>query len=209
MAEPSTKSVQLQRCIERLRAGDEKAREELLDLACERLTQLTRKMLRRFPRVKRWEDTDDVLQNVIMRLHRTLSDITPDSLRGFLRLAALNIRRELLDMVKHYYGPRGHGAQHGSVGNASDSGQRNLVAEGGADLTHEPERLAAWSEFHRQVGNLADDQREVFDLLWYEGLSQAEAAQILEVTERTIQRRWQAARLALFDAMHGELPPED
>ena len=40
-------------------------------------------------------------------------------------------------------------------------------------------------------------------------LNQMEAAALLEVTERTVQRRWQQARLQLFDAMHGELPPGD
>ena len=49
----------------------------------------------------------------------------------------------------------------------------------------------------------------VFSLLWYQGLTQAEAAEALETSERTIKRRWQSARLKLYDALHGELPPVD
>jgi DNA-directed RNA polymerase specialized sigma24 family protein len=43
-------------------------------------------------------------------------------------------------------------------------------------------------------------------LLWYQGLSQAEAAELLQVSERTIKRRWMSARLQLQDALHGEMP---
>lgn len=38
-------------------------------------------------------------------------------------------------------------------------------------------------------------------LLWYEGLSQPEAAAALGVSLATVKRRWQAARLALYDLL--------
>jgi len=71
---------------------------------------------------------------------------------------------------------------------------------------HDPARLAAWGEFHEKIGALPDEEREVFDLLWYQGLSQAEAAELLNVSERTIKRRWQSARLRLYEALQGEVP---
>ena len=208
MAEVSTKTAQLQRCLDRLRDGDAAARAELLDTACARVTRLAHKMLRRYPRVRRWEETDDVVQNVVLRLHRALEQIQPATVRDFLRLAALNIRRELLDLVKHYYGPEGAGAHHATTPAPKDDTHPDPGREP-AGRTHDPERLAAWAEFHRQVEALPADEREVFDLLWYEGLSQTEAAELLGVSERTVQRRWQAARLALYDALHGELPTAD
>ena len=58
----------------------------------------------------------------------------------------------------------------------------------GAD--EDPANLAAWAEFHAQVEHLPEEQREVFDLLWYQELSQAEAATLLGVSERTVKRRW-------------------
>jgi RNA polymerase sigma-70 factor (ECF subfamily) len=203
-----TTTAQLQLWIDRLRAGDAAARDHLINSFCSRLLQLTRKMLRRYPRVKRWEETDDVLQNVTLRLRRTLADVTPTTVRDFLRLASLNIRRELLDLVKHYYGPRGLGFNHASdPGNRAGDTPNGWAQPGG--LADEPSRLAQWGDFHTAVEKLPEQEREVFDLLWYQGLSQAEAAEVLEVTERTVQRRWQAARLQLFDALHGELPPAD
>jgi len=207
MAEPSSQTLHIQACLDRIRGGDEAARGELLGYACERLRNLARKMLRGYPKVHRWEQTDDVLQNAAIRLHRTLQQIPVQTSLDFFRLAALNIRRELLDLARHYYGPQGQGAHHATWGSGDSSTTRSdsgLAAP--PDSSDDPARLAAWGEFHRQIGALPDEEREVFDLIWYQGLSQAEAAELLNVSERTIKRRWQAARLKLYEAFEGEVP---
>ena len=209
MADPSSRSLLMQGWIDRLRAGDESARAELLRCSCDRLVELTRRMLRRYERIKRWEQTDDVVQNVAMRLNRTLQSVTPESTRDFFRLASLNIRRELLDLAKHYYGPQGLGTLYASTPEDSTQGDRSPADHGPADLTHDPTRLDAWAEFHRQVSALPDELAEVFDLIWYQGLSRSEAAQVIGISERTLMRRWQEARLAIFDALDGQLPPVD
>ncbi len=72
----------------------------------------------------------------------------------------------------------------------------------------EPTTLLEWSEFHEWVDSLPDDEREVFDLLWYQQLTQEQAAEVLGVTTRTIRRRWQDARLKLCKARLGESLPE-
>src|SRR5262249_32858685 len=109
-------SVQLQRCLDRLRQGDAAARNDLLSSACDRLQGLTRKMLNDARGVRRWEQTDDVLQNALLRLSRALEAVTPATARDFYRLAAAQIRRELIDLARHYYGPQGAGAHHASEG---------------------------------------------------------------------------------------------
>jgi RNA polymerase sigma-70 factor (ECF subfamily) len=199
-----TASAEIQRWIDRLHAGDDAAREALLRIACGRLERLARKMLHRFPRVQRWEETDDVLQNASLRLYRTLAEIKPATVTEFFRLAALNVRRELLDLAKHYYGPEGMGAHHVSHADAESRSGAGMLTP--ADDTYDPSQLAVWAEFHEQVEHLPEQEREVFDLLWYQELSQAEAAELLGVSERTIKRRWQSARLHLHDRLHGELP---
>ena len=207
MADPSSQTLHIQTCLDRIRGGDEAARGELLASACERLRNLARKMLKGYPNVHRWEQTDDVLQNAAIRLHRTLQQLTVQTPLDFFRLAALNIRRELLDLAKHYYGPQGQGAHHATWSPGDSSATRSdsgLAAP--PDPSGDPARLAAWGEFHEQIGSLPDEEREVFDLIWYQGLSQAEAAELLNVSERTIKRRWQAARLKLHEAMQGEVP---
>jgi len=163
-------------------------------------------MLRDFPGVQRWEDTDDVMQNAALRLHAALSTIAPPTTADFLRLAASQLRRELIDMSRHYFGPHGHGANYDSH-QASTSGQA-VGANAAETDTHEPCRLAMWAEFHRYVDLLPDVDRALYDLLWYQGLTQASAAQVLNVTERTIQRRWQQLRLDLHGQFKGEPPIE-
>jgi RNA polymerase sigma-70 factor (ECF subfamily) len=52
-----------------------------------------------------------------------------------------------------------------------------------------------------QVGALPEEGRAAFDLLWFQGLTQAEAAVVLGVAEVTVRRRWLAARLRLQDLL--------
>jgi RNA polymerase sigma factor (sigma-70 family) len=194
-------TARLQHCLDRLRAGDEEARRELLGGACERLRRLTRAMLRDYRRVRRWEETDDVVQSALLRLSRALQTVTPATPREFYRLAALQIRRELIDLARHYYGPEGHGAHHASAP-AHESRALPPVA---ADSTWGPDRLAAWADFHEQAGALPAEEQEVFDLLWYQGLTHAQAAELLGVATKTVQRRWHAACVRLSEALGGEL----
>jgi RNA polymerase sigma-70 factor (ECF subfamily) len=202
---PDDRTTVIQGWIDRLLAGDETAREALLECACGRLSRLARRMLKGYPGVARWEQTDDVLQGALLRLDRALSTITPSTARDFFCLAAAQIRRELIDLARRHSGPEGWGAHHASQAGRIESDARADVLEP-SDFTDDPARLMDWTEFHRQVDALEDDEREVFDLLWYHGMTQAQAAKILGVTERTVKRRWLAARLALSDALDGEPP---
>lgn len=192
----------IDRCLEQLQSGDAVARDELIGFACARLKRLTQQMFRGFERLKRWEDADDVLQNAVLRLCKALKHVTPLTARDFFRLAAAMIRRELIDLSRHYYGPEGLGARHatpvsgGSVDSAVE-GQQNP-----GDSTLDPHRLTIWTELHQRVEALSEGDRDVFDLLWYQGLTQPEAARILGIPQRTLKRRWQALRLQLHDYLH-------
>ena len=106
----SLKTTELHDLVDRIQAGDRHAADALIRRSAERLEGLARKMLRDFPAIRRWEQTGDILQNSLTRLLRTLRNVTPDSVPGFFRLAARVVRRELLDMVRHYMGPRGAGS---------------------------------------------------------------------------------------------------
>lgn len=191
----------MQACLDRLRGGDPSAREDLLRVSQERLLRMTRKMLDSFPAVRRWEQSDDVLQKVLLRLNEGLSKLSLDSPRDFLRLAAARIRHVLIDLLRHYYGPEGLGAHHATPGGAGT--ERLGPAPGGTD---DPSQLLWWTEFHERAGALPADERETFELLWYHGLTQEEAAALLGVSVRTVRRRWQAARLRLAQAFQGEFP---
>ncbi len=191
-------TTQLHQWLDRLRHGRADARNEVIERACEQLRLLTQRMLRGYPGVRRWEQTDDVLQGAMIRLHRSLAQVHPESVRQFYGLAATQIRRELLDLARHHNGPEGHGANH-----HTDGGE---AAGSSPDQRGEPDSLEGWTAFHERVEALPEEQREVFNLLWYEGLTQPEAAAVLGISLATLKRRWQAARLLLHRAMKDEHP---
>ena len=89
-------TTQLNQHLVDFSAGDDSAREQIIEHTCERLRLRTRQMLRSFPAVSRWSQTDDVLQNAMIRLHRSLVDVKPESPAQFYGLAGKQIRRELI-----------------------------------------------------------------------------------------------------------------
>jgi RNA polymerase sigma factor (sigma-70 family) len=196
MAESSWKTHELQGWLQRMQAGDRGGLDELLRHACDRLQRLARRMLGDHPAVKRWAQTDDVLQGALLRLARALESIQPASMRDFFALATQQIRRELVDLARHYYGPHGLGAHHASDAALADP----------AEETHDPDVLAGWSDVHEQIERLPEEEREVVGLLFYQGLPQAEAAAVLNVTVRTVQRRWHAALVRLHRTLKDDHP---
>jgi RNA polymerase sigma factor (sigma-70 family) len=205
MLEVSGQTAHLQHLVEQLQRGDAAARQELLTSAGDGLLRLTRRMFRGEHRLKRWEQTEDVFQNANLRLYLALAEIKPSSVRDFFRLAALHIRRELIDLARHYYGPQGLGTRQ-TTQRRSEGHTRSPPAYEQADTADEPSGLATWCEFHEHVASLPEEERELFDLLWYQGLSQSEAAALVGISERSLQRRWQTARLHLHRALHGVAP---
>jgi RNA polymerase sigma factor (sigma-70 family) len=206
MTHHAPKSPELADLLRRMQAKDRDAREQVLAHFCQQLQRHAHKMLQGFPGLKRWVQTDDVFQNAMMRLLRALDDVCPESPEHFLRLASLQIRRELIDLARHHFGPEGRGAHHATNCPPCDTSKEGTPLYEQANMTTEPSRLAAWAEFHEQIQQLPEEERQVFDLLWYQELTQPQAAAILGLSERTLKRRWQSARLRLHEKMQGRLP---
>jgi RNA polymerase sigma-70 factor (ECF subfamily) len=187
----SFRTPQLLGLVDRIRAGERAAADELFRRSGARLERLARKMLRGFPDVRRWEQTPDVVQKASMRLLRALREVRPYSTRHFFALAGKHIRYELLSLKEHY---RALNEKHHSDGVAAGSG---TPAHEPADSAPGPDELEEWCAFHRQIDALPEEERAAVDLHFYQGPSKAEAAEILGVDARTVQRRWNAALLRL------------
>jgi RNA polymerase sigma-70 factor (ECF subfamily) len=185
------------RLVEMLQRGAEKARADLLAHTRRRLEQLARQMLRCFAVVRRFEQTDDILQNALLRLLKALDEMQLQSDRHFYRLAALQIRRELVDLARHYSGPAGLASNH----ETDDHDPEHGVLARQPALSGQPSSLAEWNELHEAIANLPDEEQEIIDLLFYQGLTQPEAAQLLDVDERTVRRRLHVARYRLDKAL--------
>ncbi len=204
MPESSDDTTKIQDYLARIQGGDDSARDAIIGHACDMFRQQTQRMLRTYPHVKRWEETDDVLNQAMLRLHRALGDVELETARQFHALAATQIRRQLIDLARHYYGPQGMGANHATEGGSPESHSPPLHDR--VDDTFEPSQIAEWAEYHQQVEALPEDQREVFSLRWYDGKSFVEIAEIIGIAERTVMRRWRRACVTLHQAMQGERP---
>src|SRR5262249_52722903 len=67
----------VQACLDRLRAGDGSALPDLLRRTQDHLARLARRILRDYPEVQRWEQTDDVLQEALVRLCDAVKAVRP------------------------------------------------------------------------------------------------------------------------------------
>jgi RNA polymerase sigma factor (sigma-70 family) len=215
-ARMSETTIGIQSCLDRLRLGDPAARDELITVACRRLTILARKMFRDYDRLRQFEGSTDVAQDGIIRLHRALADVHPETVPEFFGLAALKMRQVLQDEVRHYFGRKGDDGDsdpripdcspaHVASGflNADASNQGNPQ---GADVTFDPAVLAQWTDFHRVIDSLPEKERQIVDLLFYHELTQADAAEVLGVDPSTVKRRWRSAGLKLNEMLKGALP---
>jgi RNA polymerase sigma factor (TIGR02999 family) len=188
MAEDRTS--QIQALLERSRNGDSASRTELLELAYERLRLLARKMFHEdFPRLGNLHETDSILHEAVLRLIRALQEVQLPSVQDFLIFSAAQIRRVLLDMA------RSQARRDRAAGNCGPS----MTHAEASDQSGEPSQLAQWGEFHDKVRELPDDERNVVDLYWYQGLTQSETARILGIHEKMVSRRWLRARLKLSE----------
>jgi RNA polymerase sigma factor (sigma-70 family) len=188
-------TARIQESLDQLNAGNDFARDELLSQSLERLTFLAQRMFRKQSDLRVQAETDDVVSLAMIRLHRAIVDVRPPNVLAFFGLASTHIRWVLSDLAREK-------AMDSRVKFVAEPIESVSPAEG-------PTELLDWAEFHEHVASLPEQEREVFDLLFYHGLEQAEAASLLGVPLRTLKRRWQHARLTLNELMQGRMPGED
>jgi RNA polymerase sigma-70 factor (ECF subfamily) len=203
MADRSFDTRNLRRLLDRIEAGDAAAHDELLRASAGRLERLARKMLRRFPGVRRLAQTDDVLQNALLRLLKALKEVRPNNTREYFGLAAAQIRRELLDLARHFYGPHGQGAKQARP--LGPPGSSSAAWEPADDRDASYDDLDRWCAFHQGVEQLPAEEREVVSLVFYHGWKQVQVAEFLGIGERTVRRRWQAAMARLHRVVNEDL----
>jgi RNA polymerase sigma-70 factor (ECF subfamily) len=192
-------TTMLQGYIDKMLEGDDSYRQLLVEHAYGRLRWLAKKQMATFDRVRPVAETDDILHQATLKLWRSLEATKPRTVREFFGLAKLQIRRTLLDLCKGKHGP---GANHAAKVRRGEEGR---VQPERADDTGDPAKLAVWTEFHQKADELPEELREVFALVYYNGVTQPEAAALLGMSERTLKRRWWKARLALSPLAGGDV----
>ncbi|HEY7428858.1 MAG TPA: RNA polymerase sigma factor [Gemmataceae bacterium] len=198
----------LQGQLEQAVTGDAEARQRLLELTRDRLMRHARRFLHgRYARLEPLAQTDDVVQHLYLKILRNQdrfwvnADGEPmRTLAEFFGHTSAWLRDVLCDLLRKEYGrDDNRPAALPLDGGPSDTGPRYEPSS----TTLDGEQLRRWTEFHEAVARLPDDLRAVFDLLWYQEMSQAEAAALLGVAVPTVKLRWMKARLQVQQALGG------
>ena len=183
----------IQERVDRLRAGDRDAYDELLRMAGDRLGRLARKLLDEFPAVARWQGYEDVLQQCQGRLRRALEVVRPESTRHFFNLASKHIRWELLKLLKQHQ-------RDVVMANHESHGQRPDNAAGHDPRLDRPEdadRVSVRTRVLDAIEELDATQREVVDLIYFQRFTTTEVGELLNVSGRTVSRIREKALKAL------------
>jgi RNA polymerase sigma-70 factor (ECF subfamily) len=189
--------------LDRWRAGDRDAANDLCLGVGRRLELLGRKMLGGFPNVRSLADTDDVVQNSLVRLLTTLKGLRPGSTRDFFNLAAVHLRRELLDLSRRVAARPDFRRPVASPGGTQADPLAGVAED---DVHTRDDDLDLWCRFHEAVDHLPATEREVVGLSFYHGWTQAQIAELFQVDERTVRRWWRSACARLSEALRGQLP---
>jgi RNA polymerase sigma-70 factor (ECF subfamily) len=163
----------------------------LLDRAVSRLEMLCANMLHRsYPRLTRPPmrlETEDVVGAVVERLLKAMRAVRPRTVREFFGLANQHIRWELNDLARRL-----------DERPADVELREGLVpAPAGSDsvLTPDARRIL------EAIDGLPEEEREAFNLLRIHGLTQTEAAEVLGVSVKTVQRRLNRGLILLAEQL--------
>jgi RNA polymerase sigma-70 factor (ECF subfamily) len=170
----------------------------LLGRSVRRLHQLCATLLHRsYPRLTQPPlnlQADEMLGAVVERLLKALRQARPGTVRQFFALASQHMRWELNDMARRLdERPAAVELCEGLVP-APPSSDSGLSAEGRRML--------------EAIGNLPEGEREAFDLVRIQGMTQAEAAQVLGVSPMTVSRRLNHSLQLLAETL-GDLRPDE
>jgi RNA polymerase sigma-70 factor (ECF subfamily) len=192
MDEEST-SAAVQRFLDAL-AGDtppEPIVRELLDRAVRRLQLLSGALLHRsYPRLTQPPlnlSTDELLGGVVAGLLTALRTVRPRTVREFFALATQHIRWQLNDLARRL-------DQQPAVAGLNEEGVPAPPSSGSA-LTPDARRMLD------AIDNLPEDEREAFNLVRIQGLTYPEAAEVVGVSAKTVQRRLNRARVLLAEQL--------
>jgi RNA polymerase sigma factor (sigma-70 family) len=172
---------------------------ELLERAVGRLRLLCASFLyKSYPRLAQPPlnlEADELLGQVVARLLTALQTVHPSSVRQFFALACHHMRWQLNDLARRL-------DEQPAVASLPEAGVA-LPMSTTSGLTPDGRRMLG------AIEGLPGDEREIFDLVGIQGLTHAEAAGVVGVSEKTVQRRLNRARLLLAQQLADLKPPQE
>ena len=154
-------------------------------------------MHRSYPRLMRPPlnlQVEEMLGAVVERLLKALREIRPGTVRQFFALANQHMRWELNDLARRL------DERPADV----ELAEGLVPAPAGSDsvLTPDARRIL------EAIDGLPEDEREVFDLVRVQGMTQVETAQLLGVSTVTVKRRLNRGLRHLMEQL-ADLRPDD
>jgi len=180
-------------------AGDQPAEpiiRALLDRAIGRLQILCTSLLyRSYPRLTKPPvnlQPDELLSGVVERLLKAMRTVHPQTVRQFFALANQHMRWELNDLARRL--------DEKPVLTSLYEDSMPAPASSGSVLSAEGRRML------EAIDALPEDEREVFGLVRIQGLTHAEAAKVLGVSAKTVQRRLNQGLMLLEEQLYDLRP---
>lgn len=165
------------------RNGDAEARDRLLAELYPDLVQVAASLLRRESSVSL--ASGDLVSESVMRLIG-LRRIAMEDRAHFMSIAARFMRRALIDHVRAKQAEK---REHVKVTLTT-----RFAGQPGLDLFQLNHALA-------RLGALQPEMAEIVEMRYFGGMTTADIAEVLGISEPTVKRRWSAARVWLRDAL--------
>jgi len=170
-------------------AGDSQAADQVISLLYGELHRLARSRLRRSGELTLL-DTTSLVHESYLRIQRSGEPDFADR-KHFLAYAAKVMRTIVIDIARAAQADRrGGGALHVTL----NTGIGDSVALQEDEILRVHEALDELAGVDERLG-------KVVEMRYFGGLTEVEIAECLGVTERTVQRDWQKARLFLSMAL--------
>jgi RNA polymerase sigma-70 factor, ECF subfamily len=171
--------------------GDEGAFDELMPLVYDELRRLARHYISR-QRPGHTLQATALVNEAYLRLVDS-SRVRWQNRAHFFAVSAQLMRRILVDFARAH----GNLKRGGDLKRISLAGASEVADERGADLIALDDALKTLAAMNQR-------QSQIVELRYFGGLSEAEIAEVLKVSERTVRRDWNLARAWLYRELSRE-----
>jgi RNA polymerase sigma factor (TIGR02999 family) len=181
--------TQLTELLGRVRSGDAQARDALFAAAYAELHRLARARLRGGGRDSVLDTTCLVHESYLRFVHA--GDLRAEDRRAFFAYASQVMRSVVVDTIRDRIAEKRGGDQR----------PLTLSTKLSANIADNEETVLRVHEALQDLEKADPRLAQVAQMRYFGGYSEQEIAETLEITERTVQRDWDKARLILAEAL--------
>lgn len=190
--------------LARLQRGDSAAKNDLFAIVERQFQRMARRLLHgseQFAGVRQWEQTDDVVQELSVRMLRALDFKEIMSPRHFFKLAGRHLRWELKSLRDRYAAQKRPGRMLETNSGPDPEGGPPVAGKRLADAEAPLPWEVLMSRYLDVVEGVDEADGEILDLVIVSGLTQREAADTLDMALATFKRHYRDARRRLAERL--------